>query len=79
MTAVVEGLIAVLTGYAILGFVFALWFVAAGVTRQDPNVRGSGIAFRVMILPGVTALWPLLLVRALAGKRKGPWSAAPNE
>jgi hypothetical protein len=61
MIAVVEGLIAALTGYAVLGFVFALWFVAAGVTRLDPNARGSGIAFRVIILPGVAALWPLLL------------------
>jgi hypothetical protein len=62
MTAIEIG-VHLMTLYAVCGIVFAAAFVWAGVQRIDPNARGSGIAFRMIILPGVAALWPLMLRR----------------
>lgn len=47
--------------YAVVGLIFAVAFVSFGVQRVDASARGAGIGFRVIILPGVAALWPLLL------------------
>ena len=49
--------------YAVVGAVFAVAFVAWGVSRVDAHAAGAGLGFRLMILPGVAALWPLLLSR----------------
>ena len=53
--------------YAAAGFVFALAFLTFGIGRMDPSARGSGFGFRLTILPGVVALWPLMLVRWIVG------------
>jgi hypothetical protein len=47
--------------YATLGLFFALWFSLRGVQRMDPAAVGASLAFRLLILPGATALWPWLL------------------
>jgi hypothetical protein len=53
----------VLTTYVGLGLLFALAFVWVGVERLDAQAQGAGIGFRLLILPGVVAFWPLLLRR----------------
>ena len=58
---VVEWFVNALVAYAALGLVFGLAFVALGVSRVDPVARGSGLGFRVIVLPGAVALWPVLL------------------
>lgn len=67
-----------LAAYASLGCVFATWFLARGVGRVDPAATGSGVWFRLIILPGVVALWPVLAMkaRAAAGKGGGAGGAA---
>ncbi len=64
-------LVTALRLYALLGAVFALFFVTLGVQRTDPQAQGAGWGFRLLILPGVTAFWPLLAVR-WARRRSGP-------
>jgi hypothetical protein len=49
--------------YAGLGLVFGVPFVWSGVQRLDSEAQGSGIGFRLLILPGVAALWPMFLSR----------------
>ena len=49
--------------YAAIGLLFAGAFLTAGISRVDPVSKGSGIGFRLIILPGVAALWPVLLTR----------------
>ena len=63
-------LILVGTIYVVAGMVFALYFVARGINRVDPAARGSGIGFRLLMLPGAAGLWPLLLRRVLRGDGK---------
>jgi hypothetical protein len=49
--------------YVILGTLFAAPFVAKGVNRVDPAARTASWAFRLLILPGAIALWPLLAAK----------------
>lgn len=55
--------VALLGAYAAAGALFALVFVAAGLRRVDPAAEHAPWGFRIIILPGVAALWPLLLRR----------------
>lgn len=66
----IEAVTAILTGaalYAAAGVVFAFLFLGLGVTRIDDGAKGAGITFRLLILPGLIALWPLMLARWIAG------------
>jgi hypothetical protein len=62
--------ISLLAVYSLVGTIFAIVFLVLGVTRIDEEAKGSGIAFRLLIAPGVVIFWPSLLVRWL--RRKGP-------
>jgi len=64
--------------YFAIGFLFAVAFVATGVKRLDPNASGSSIAFRLLILPGSTAFWPLLLRRWIRRDRDVPEERNPH-
>lgn len=48
--------------YLWIGAVVAVLFVAVGIDRVDPAARGA-YAFRPLLLPGVTLLWPYVLRR----------------
>lgn len=66
----IEAITAVLNGlalYAALGTAFALAFLAFGLPRIDSGAKGAGVVFRLVILPGLIALWPVMLVRWIAG------------
>ena len=64
--------------YTAVGAVFAVAFVTAGVQRVDPDAKGSGMVFRLLILPGSAALWPLLLRRWIRGDRDVPQERNPH-
>ena len=59
----------VLGAYAALGAVFAIAFIVRGIGSVDPVAKSSSIGFRLIVFPGVVALWPLLL---RTWYRKGP-------
>ncbi len=63
VTAILEGIAL----YAAVGAVFALVFLLLGLNRIDHGAKGAGLGFRMMILPGLIALWPLMLIRWLSG------------
>ena len=67
-----------LVAYATLGFVFAVPFVWIGVQRLDSEARGSGISFRLLILPGVAAFWPIFLNRWRRGSIEPPVEKNPH-
>ena len=54
--------------YTAMGLVFACAFLTRGISRVDPVSKGSGVGFRLIILPGVAALWPMLLTRWIRAK-----------
>ena len=66
--AAAEWFVNLLTAYAVLGVLFAGAFVTAGISHVDPVAKSARAGFRLIIFPGVVALWPLLLERWI---RKG--------
>ena len=52
-----------LAAYLALGAVFAVAFHIGGLHRVDAGTQGAGLFFRVLITPGVVALWPLMAAR----------------
>jgi hypothetical protein len=63
MHPLVACLLDLLALYAALGLVTAVAFVTIGVTRVQPAAMSPGA--RILILPGVAALWPYVLLRWL--------------
>jgi hypothetical protein len=61
-----------LTVYATLGLLFAVPFVLRGIGRIDAAAQESSWGFRVLVLPGAAALWPLLLRRWLSRRSDVP-------
>ncbi len=60
------------TLYLVLGAAFAVPFVIWGVGRIDPAAKTGTPGFKILIVPGVAALWPLLLMRLLSGRTSPP-------
>ncbi len=54
--------------YIVCGVAFAPFFVWRGVGLIDPAAKATGLGFRLIILPGVAALWPVLLRRWITGR-----------
>jgi hypothetical protein len=64
--------------YASLGLAFAVPFVCRGVQRLDSEAQGSGAGFRLLILPGVAAFWPMFLYRLRRGIVEPPVERNPH-
>lgn len=58
----------IVAGYFAAGIVFALAFLALGLGRVDAAARAGPLRFKLLIAPGVVALWPVMLVLWLRGK-----------
>jgi hypothetical protein len=54
--------------YVAAGVLFAVAFVTRGVSRMDHVARQGTPGFRLIILPGTVALWPLLAARWLRSR-----------
>ena len=65
----VELIIKIVRSYLFAGLIFAVPFLLFGVQRMDSDARGWKIGFRLIILPGICAFWPLFAVRWVQGKR----------
>ena len=68
--SVAQLIIVILKGYLVVGLTFAIPFIVFGIHRVDPSAKNSTIPFRLMVLPGITLFWPLLLTRLLRGQEK---------
>ncbi len=60
------------------GVVVALMIVFFGLGRIDAATRGSGIGFRLIVFPGLIALWPLMLSRFIWGTGSPPLQEDPH-
>jgi hypothetical protein len=58
--------------YLLCGFLFALPFAFLGVRRIDPHAAHGFWGFRLLIIPGAMALWPILLRRWATGVHEPP-------
>ncbi len=67
-----EWLVGLGGAYLLFGMLFGIAFVLRGAGRIDPGAREAGWGFRLLILPGAAALWPILLRRWLRGAQAPP-------
>ena len=58
-------LVQTMTVYVCLGAAFAALFVWRWVGRLDSAAEHGTWGFRVLVFPGVAALWPLFVVRLI--------------
>lgn len=56
--------------YTALGFVFAVPFALFWAGRIDSAAKSGSWGFRLAILPGTVALWPVMALRALRAFRR---------
>ena len=58
------------TVYLAAGVVIGAAFLFLGIDRVDPAARGA-YAFRPLLLPGLTLLWPFVAARWFVLARRG--------
>jgi hypothetical protein len=75
---VANAFVYLLAAYAGLGFVFAVIFVWRGIGRLDAGAQGAGVFFRLLVLPGVAAFWPMFLSRWVRGIAEAPVEKNPH-
>lgn len=59
-----EIIVAVGTCYLQTGLTVAVPFALFAVDRVESSARGGSLLFRLLIIPGATLLWPLVVTRS---------------
>lgn len=62
-------IVAALVAYLAAGAAFAIVFVTRGVARIDPSAEQMRWTVRVLVFPGATLLWPLMLSKWFKQRR----------
>ncbi len=60
-------IVAVFELYAVAGLAFAVVFLPRAVARLDPRIAEAPKTVRLLILPGIVALWPIFASRWITG------------
>jgi hypothetical protein len=61
-------LVTIAESYALAGVLFALVFLPRGIVRVDERLHESPLMVRVLLFPGIAALWPLFAWRWMTGR-----------
>ena len=64
-----EMILTCLGGYLGIGLVVGIGVAIFGLARLDHAADGGTAAFRVIVLPGLIALWPAVLVRLFSMRK----------
>lgn len=62
-----ESILLIFGIYLAVGLLFGIFFAWKGVKLLDPVADDSSFTFRLLVIPGATALWPVLLIKLLKG------------
>ena len=57
--------------YLGLGLAFGIWFVFKGADQLDDQMHGVSWRTRLLLLPGASALWVVLLNKHLKNRKHG--------
>jgi len=70
MVEMISTLLVTLLGvYGLIGILVALPFVLRGAGTLDTAATKGSLGFRILILPGAVALWPILLRKWVAAAK----------
>jgi hypothetical protein len=64
-TGTAQFLVTAFAAYLACGAIFAVPFLWRWVERLDPLAAHGTVGFRALVFPGVTALWPLFVIRLI--------------
>lgn len=78
MTEFVRHALVAAAAYLGAGMGFAITFHVRGLAVVDPATHSASLAFRMLITPGVVALWPFLALSWLRVARTGTVSEAQD-
>lgn len=67
---IADAILALFGLYAVIGILFAIVFVMIGIGHVDAAARQSSIPFRILVLPGCAALWPVMASKWFQARRK---------
>ena len=56
--------------YLVIGILFAVWFVAFGVTKLDDSAKETSVGFRLIIFFGTVAFWILPAWRLIKSEKR---------
>ena len=62
-------IVTALCGYFAAGLLLAIAFALGAARRIDPDAAHMTWGARLLIMPGVAGLWPLMLYKLLTQKR----------
>ena len=68
---VAEVILLIALAYVLCGLAVGVPFVLRGVDRVDASAHGASLGFRLLILPGTVALWPLVATKWIKAPRAG--------
>ena len=68
---VAEVIVLIALAYVLCGLAVGVPFVLRGVDRVDASAQGASLGFRLLILPGTVALWPLMATKWIMAQRSG--------
>jgi hypothetical protein len=68
---VAEVILFVCLAYSLCGLAVGVPLVHRGVDRVDASAKGASIGFRLLILPGTVALWPLMAAKWIKAPEVG--------
>jgi hypothetical protein len=60
----------IIAAYLLCGFVFAVFFISIGIYKVDEGAHGGSIGFRIIIIPGTTVFWPVLLKKWISATKQ---------
>ena len=76
---IVTVILLIAASYLVAGLLFVVPFVMKGVTRVDEGAIGSGLGFRLIIIPGTIVFWPLLLKKWMNAEKNRNNPAKKND
>jgi hypothetical protein len=68
---IAQATLGILLVYLVCGLAVGVPFVLRGVDRVDASAQGASLGFRLLILPGTVALWPLMATKWIVAPRSG--------
>lgn len=57
-----QSIVGAIAVYLAIGIAIAAVFLTLGLRRLDPIAAAGPVRFKLMIAPGIVALWPLMIM-----------------
>lgn len=61
----------VIYSYFLIGLIFGIWFIIAGASILDKEMRTANWRVKLLLLPGAAGLWCWLLIKMIKLKKNG--------